>query len=124
MALSWLRRQWREAISVWRKAPVCFSLGGAFSVAWVLFVGLFICCGRWLSYHVLIPVVEQFHPGIDAPDNWALGITYWLYFVMGLCCGSLAFLWAGVWRAHRREQGNAAGRGGGPPDAAAAQAQE
>ncbi|MHC4247790.1 MAG: hypothetical protein ACYS9X_01550 [Planctomycetota bacterium] len=122
MALSWLRRHWLDAISDWRKAPVCFTLGGLFFAGMFLSVALFICGGSWTWYYIAGPVVdpimEYFYPGIDAPDSWALGITYWLYFTMGLCCGSLAFLWAGVWRAYRRD---AAGREGPPPDVAAGQ---
>ena len=109
MALAWLRRLWCEAVSDWRKAPVCFNLGAAFGAAWVLSVGLFLCCGNRVLYHVLIPVAEHFYPGIDAPDNWALGITYGLYFVMGLNGGSVAFLAAGLWRAHGKAPRSATG---------------
>ena len=107
MVLSWLRRQWREAISVWRKAPVCFSLGGAFSVAWILSVGLFVCCGSSVLYYLVDPVVEYFHPGVDAPDSWALGITYWSYFMMGLSIGSVVFLVPGLWKAYSKTRWDA-----------------
>jgi len=110
MAVSWLRRQWHEVISVWRMAPVCFSLGGAFGGALILSVGLFICCGSSVLYYLVDPVVEYFHPGVDAPDSWALGITYLSYFVMGLSIGSIVFLVPGLWKAYskiRRDVGAA-----------------
>ena len=124
---SWLRQQWLEAISAWRKAPLCFSLGALFCAGWVLSVALLFwdCgCGGSVLFYVFLPVVEHFHPGIDAPDNWALGITYWLYFVMALTVGCIVFFWAAVWRVYRKTPRKMERRETSRPDHSGGQVQE
>ena len=123
MVVPWLRREWLEAISAWRKAPICFSLGALSWAGCVLSVVLFFCCGTWVLLHVFLPVVEHFHPGIDAPDNCSLGITYWLYFMMALSSAGIVFHGAALWRVYskaprdmaRRESGAPAQSGGPVP---------
>lgn len=50
-----------------------------------------------------VALAERFNPGVDAPDNWALGLTYcmWMAFgvaVMAAICGFIALRGA---RFHR-----------------------
>ena len=122
MALFWLRRQWLDVVSGWRKAPVCFSLGVLSVAGLFLSVAFFFCCGSRVLFYAFIPVVEYFHPGIDAPDNWALGITYWLYLMMAQTWAVIVFLAAGLWRA--RAKTPRARRESAPPVRSGGQVQE
>jgi len=122
--LSWLRRQWLELTSVWRKAPLCLSLGALFGAGLLLSVAFFFCCGSRVLFYVFIPVVEYFHPGIDAPDNWALGITYWLYLMMAQSSAVIVFLAVGLWRVHRKTPRDMARCESAPLDGSGSQVQE
>ena len=110
---SWLRRQWREAVSDWRKAPVCFSLGLLFCAGACLCIALPICCGSW-ALSIVHPLAERFHP-----DTEFVGIAYWLYLAFALGWAAVVFLSVGLWRAYRKVARDAAGRESAPPDGAA-----
>ncbi|MHC4506247.1 MAG: hypothetical protein ACYTFI_23375 [Planctomycetota bacterium] len=102
MKLPVLRELWRHLRSEWRKAPLCFSLAALSAGGVLLSLLLFLCCGTWLLSAILVPVAEHLNPGIDAPDNWALGVTYWLYSMMVLGSAVVVFLAAAFWQVYRK----------------------
>ena len=43
-------------------------------------------------------IAQQLNPGVDAPDNWALGITYCLQTSSVLFAGAALLAMVGMWR--------------------------
>lgn len=64
---------------------------GFFTVGWAV---LLVFTGVGLSDPVLA-VVDYFHPGVDAPDNWALALAYCFRVLAFLIATSLMLLMAG-----------------------------
>lgn len=52
----------------------------------------------------LLSVVYYFNPGIDAPDNWAVGLTYVITLATGLCGASAVCLAAGLLQPYRQDR--------------------
>jgi hypothetical protein len=80
------------------------GLAGLFAgLAVALVLLLFLAPGGW----VLVPLTrlaEWLNPGIDAPDNWAVGLTYAFRIVVALgavAAGCLAMAGLRWWNSRR-----------------------
>lgn len=116
MKLSVLRDLWLHLRSEWGKAPLCFSFAALSAGGVVLSFVLFLCCGTWLLSVFFVPVAEYLNPGIDAPDNWALGVAYWLYSMMALGSAVVVFLVAALWQVCRKTRRDMVRPTSAPPD--------
>lgn len=94
-----LRIEWQYM----RPARLWLGLSAFFCVSWVVSVVLFFCWGQWLMFRVLLPLVEHLNPGIDAPDNWAVGLTYFIKFVAILAGANVVFLVIAAWQVSRKQ---------------------
>lgn len=73
-----------------------FALAGVFAALGIIWITCFLLGGRWMLAHVLLPIVEKVHPGMDAPDNWAVALQYALYVGLAFACSGLACVMAGL----------------------------
>ena len=95
----------RSAVEFVRQGMPWLGIGAGFWVLALIAVALFWLGGPWFLI-VMTRIAEYFNPGIDAPDNWGLGMHYFFRLVQVLL-GAGFLLWGvglwKVWKAGRSE---------------------
>ena len=76
-------------VSWW--AVCCGGAGLACAMLAAVAVIIAILPAGWVG-HPFLDAVEWIHPGIDAPDNWALAFTYLARLVCGLAGAAVILL--------------------------------
>lgn len=84
------------ATSGWMMASWTLGLLGVLNVA-ALFVTPY-APGAWTR------LAEHLNPGVDAPDNWALGISYCVKMASTLFLASTVLAAVGLWQIAKRQR--------------------